>query len=302
MEMQAEMTSANTGRAIDRIVTAHQQREGAGFMVRRPVPTTGLDQVDPFLMLDEVGPVTYAPGEAIGAPDHPHRGFETVSYILAGEKLHEDSTGKTQLITAGDVQWMTAGAGIVHSELPGPDFKASGGLAHGFQIWVNLPSAAKFTTPGYQYLPAAEIATAKSPDGLIQVTVVAGEAFGIAGTIGTHTPIWLQDWRVESGADAEIEIDPAFNVAAYVFDGAVGLGADREAVERGQMAVFGDGDRLRVTGSSDHGGGRFLLLAGEPLDEPVARYGPFVMNTRDELVTAFDDYQSGNMGIIERRA
>lgn len=294
------MTDAITERAIDRIVTAHQQREGDGFMVRRPVPTTGLDQVDPFLMLDEVGPITYAPGQAIGAPDHPHRGFETVSYILAGEKLHEDSTGKTQLISAGDVQWMTAGAGIVHSELPGPNFKATGGLAHGFQIWVNLPAAAKFTTPGYQYLPAAKIPTANSPDGLITVTVVAGEAFGVAAAIGTHTPIWLQDWRVQPGADAEIEIDPSFNAAAYVFDGAVEFGRDARTVERDQMAIFGEGGRLRVTGAAGGSGGRFLLLAGEPIDELVARYGPFVMNTREELVAAFEDFQSGAMGVIQR--
>jgi quercetin 2,3-dioxygenase len=300
MNGEAAMTAANNHRAVDRIVTAHQQREGAGFMVRRPVPTQGLEQVDPFLMLDEVGPVTYAPGQAIGAPDHPHRGFETVSYILAGEKLHEDSTGKTQLIRAGDVQWMTAGAGIVHSELPGPDFKAAGGLAHGFQIWVNLPGAAKFTAPGYQYLPATEIPTAASPDGLIEVTVVAGEAFGVAAAIGTHTPIWLQDWRVRPGAEAEIALDPAFNAAAYVFDGAVGFGLDGDSVERGQMAVFGAGGRLRVSAPTDHPGGRFLLLAGEPLDEPVVRYGPFVMNTREELETAFNDYQSGAMGVIAR--
>ena len=180
-------------RDIQRIVTAHQQREGAGFLVRRPVPTQGLDQVDPFLMLDEVGPVTYGREEALGAPDHPHRGFETVSYILQGEKLHEDSTGKTQLIGPGDVQWMTAGAGIVHSELPGPDFYKSGGVAHGFQIWVNLPARDKFATPGYQYLPAHEIPTAESPDGKVHVTVITGEAFGVQAAIGTHTPIWLQD-------------------------------------------------------------------------------------------------------------
>jgi quercetin 2,3-dioxygenase len=295
------MTDAYTDhRSIARVVNAHQQREGAGFLVRRPVPTEGLEQVDPFLMLDEVGPVTYAPGEAIGAPDHPHRGFETVSYILAGEKLHEDSTGKTQLIRAGDVQWMTAGAGIVHSELPGPDFKASGGLAHGFQIWVNLPRAAKRTTPGYQYLPAGEIPTARSPDGLILVTVIAGEAFGVRAAVGTHTPIWLQDWRVQPGADAEIDIDPAFNAAAYVFDGAVCFGEEGDLVEQGQMAVFADGARLRVSAAPTQVAGRFLLLAGEPIDEPVARYGPFVMNTREELASAFDDFQNGVMGVIER--
>jgi redox-sensitive bicupin YhaK (pirin superfamily) len=285
-------------RSIQQIVTAHQQKEGAGFLVRRPVPTPGLDQVDPFLMLDEVGPVEYAPGKAIGAPDHPHRGFETVSYILAGEKLHEDSSGKSQLISAGDVQWMTAGAGIIHSELPGPAFKAAGGLAHGFQIWVNLPAAQKFAKPGYQYLPAHDIPKAKSPDGLIEITVVAGEAFGVAAAIGTHTPIWLQDWRVSPGANAQIDIDTGFNVAAYVFDGSVCFGPDGEGVSRGQMAVFGPGDSLSVQGADT--AGRFLLLAGEPLGEPVSRYGPFVMNTHDELVAAVEDFQAGKMGVIQR--
>ncbi|MCA8929609.1 MAG: pirin family protein [Alphaproteobacteria bacterium] len=285
-------------RPVARIVTAHQQKEGAGFLVRRPVPTAGLDQVDPFLMLDEVGPVEYAPGQALGAPDHPHRGFETVSYILAGEKLHEDSTGKSQLIRAGDVQWMTAGAGIIHSELPGPDFKASGGLAHGFQIWVNLPAAAKFAEPGYQYLPAAEIPRAESPDGRIAVTVVAGEAFGVRAAIGTHTPIWLQDWRVSPGGAAEIEVNSSFNIAAYVFDGMVGFGPDGVMVGRGQMAVFGPGDRFAVQAGET--AGRFLLLAGEPLNEPVARYGPFVMNTKDEVIAAMQDFQTGRMGVIRR--
>ncbi len=286
-------------RAVTRIVTAHQQREGAGFMVRRPVPTTGLDHVDPFLMLDEVGPVTYGPGEALGAPDHPHRGFETISYIIEGEKLHEDSAGATQLIGAGDVQWMTAGAGIVHSEMPGPSMRRDGGRAHGFQIWVNLPARSKLAAPGYQYLPKAEIPVAKSPDGLIEVTVIAGEVFGVRAVIGTHTPVWLQDWRVRPGAEAEIDIEPNFNVAAYVFDGQISFSGDEVQVARGQMALFGAGRRLKVSGAKGKDG-RFLLLAGEPINEPIARYGPFVMNTRDELQAAFDDYQTGRMGKIER--
>ncbi len=294
------MPPSSADRSVAHIVTAHQQKEGAGFLVRRPVPTLGLDQVDPFLMLDEVGPVTYAPGKAIGAPDHPHRGFETVSYILSGEKLHEDSTGKTQLIGPGDVQWMTAGAGIVHSELPGPGFKASGGLAHGFQIWVNLPTRSKFAKPGYQYLPAQEIPKAKSPDGLIDVTVVAGEVFGVKAAIGTHTPIWLQDWRIQPGASAQIEIDPAFNVATYVFDGVACFGPDKAVVERGRMAVMGQGSTLLVHAAPGVEIGRFLLLAGDPLNEPVSRYGPFVMNTNNELVAAMEDYQTGKMGKIRR--
>jgi hypothetical protein len=251
-------------------------------------------------MVDEVGPATYGPGEALGAPDHPHRGFETISYIIEGEKLHEDSIGATQLIGAGDVQWMTAGAGIVHSEMPGPTMQREGGRAHGFQIWVNLPAKSKFAAPGYQYLPKADIPVATSPDGLIEVTVIAGAVFGVRATIGTHTPIWLQDWRVQPGASVEIEIEPGFNVAAYVFDGEISFSHKNIAVERGQMALFGAGGRLRIAAAANAKGGRFLLLAGEPINEPMARHGPFVMNTHDELVAAFDDYQSGRMGVIAR--
>lgn len=289
-----------TDRPVARVVTAHQQREGAGFMVRRPVPTEGLDQVDPFLMLDEVGPVTYGPGEALGAPDHPHRGFETISYILEGEKLHEDSAGATQLIGAGDVQWMTAGAGIVHSEMPGPSMQRDGGRAHGFQIWVNLPAASKFAAPGYQYLPKADIPVATSPDGLIEVTVIAGAVFGVSAAIGTHTPVWLQDWRVQPGGSAVIDLDPGFDAAAYVFDGQLSFSDENVALARSQMALFGPGNCLTISADANGEGGRFLLLGGEPIDEPLARYGPFVMNTRDELIAAFDDYQSGRMGAIKR--
>jgi len=286
-------------RKVTGVVTAHQQREGAGFLIRRALPTHGIDLVDPFLMLDEVGPVDYGPGEAIGAPDHPHRGFETVSYILEGEKLHEDSTGKTQLIGPGEVQWMTAGSGIVHSELPSARIRENGGRAHGFQIWVNLPARDKLAAPGYQHLPADGIPKAVSEDGRIEVTVIAGEALGARASIGTRTPVWLQDWRVQPGGHVRLEIDPGFNAAAYVFDGAVLLGEERQRVERSQLAVFGSGDAIEIAGAEAEGG-RFLLLAGQPLQEPVARYGPFVMNTEAEITTAVRDYQSGRMGEIVR--
>jgi redox-sensitive bicupin YhaK (pirin superfamily) len=270
-------------RYIETVVTAHRQREGARFIVRRPVPTNGLDQLDSFLLLDEVGPVDYAPGEALGAPDHPHRGFETVSYILSGEKLHENSIGKSQLIGPGDVQWMTAGAGIIHSELPGPDFLKSGGQAHGFQIWVNLPSKDKAAEPGYQYLPAKDIptatATATDANRDVEVTIIAGEAFGTKASIGTHTPIWLQNWKIAPGAATEIDIPSSYNAVAYVFDGALNFGSPETLVERGQLANFGPGTTLTVSALSESMGGRFLLLAGEPLGEPVAWHGPFVMNT-----------------------
>jgi redox-sensitive bicupin YhaK (pirin superfamily)/Flp pilus assembly pilin Flp len=208
-------------RPVRQIVTAHRQREGAGFIVRRPFPTHGLDHVDPFLMLDEVGPIDYGPGEALGAPDHPHRGFETVSYILEGEKLHEDSTGFSQLLGPGDVQWMTAGSGIVHSEMPSPDMQRLGGRAHGFQIWVNLPAATKMVAPRYQHVPADEIPLGTSEDGRIEARVIAGEAFGTRAAIDTFTPIVLQDWTVRPGGRATQHLAADHQAAVYVFDGEV---------------------------------------------------------------------------------
>jgi redox-sensitive bicupin YhaK (pirin superfamily) len=288
-----------TIRSVQQIITAHQQKEGAGFLVRRPFPTQGLDQVDPFLMLDELGPVDYGPGEAIGAPDHPHRGFETVSYILSGEKLHEDTAGDAQIIHAGDVQWMTAGAGVVHSEMPSPRVMSEGATSHGFQIWVNLPAKYKMIPPKYQYVPKAEIPIGISEDGLIDVTVIAGKAFGVEAKIGTHTPIWLQDWRVQAAGSTEFVVESGHNIAAYVFDGSVSFGIEENVVKRGQLGLFGSGDRMRINPT---GSGRFLLLSGQALNEPVARYGPFVMNTREELITAFEDYQAGRMGQISREA
>jgi quercetin 2,3-dioxygenase len=287
-------------RSVSHVVTAHQQREGAGFIVRRPLPTAELKAFDPFLMIDEVGPVHYGRGEALGAPDHPHRGFETVSYIISGEKLHEDSTGKTQLICAGDVQWMTAGAGIVHSEMPSAKMLNEGGVAHGFQIWVNLPAAHKFAEPGYQYRAQQDIPLAASPDGKVEVSVIAGQAFGVQSSIGTRTPIWLQDWRAKPGCDVTIDIDSQCSAALYVFDGNVEVGVEQVTVARGQLAVLGTGTTIQVTTNQVGTGGRFLLLAGQPIDEPVARHGPFVMNTESEIVQAMHDFRSGRMGSIER--
>src|SRR5262245_6131225 len=166
-------------RQVKRLVTAHRQREGAGFVVRRPVPTMGLELVDPFLLIDELGPVSYGPGEAVGAPDHPHRGFETVSYILEGAVEHEDSAGHRGVINAGDVQWMTAGGGIIHSEMPTRELLEKGGRVHGFQIWVNLPRKLKLTTPRYQELSAAKIPEAKTADGLARAKIIAGAALGV---------------------------------------------------------------------------------------------------------------------------
>lgn len=285
-------------RQVKNIVTAHRQREGGGFVVRRPVPTLGLELVDPFLLIDELGPVTYGPGEAIGAPDHPHRGFETVSYILEGAVEHEDSAGHRGVINAGDVQWMTAGGGIVHSEMPPRELLENGGRVHGFQIWVNLPRRLKLTQPRYQDVPAAKIPTAQTADGLARAKIIAGSALGVNAVIETHTPIGFQDWTLEPGADVTIEIGAEQQVLAYIFGGAIEI--EGREIRDGQMAIFGEGDAVRLRGSAQ--AGRLLLLAGVPHREPVARYGPFVMSTERELIEAFHDYQSGRMGEITRTA
>jgi quercetin 2,3-dioxygenase len=293
------MTSA-TVREPTRIVTAHRQREGAGFIVRRPFPTQGLELVDPFLLLDEMGPVDYGPGEAVGAPDHPHRGFETITYMLEGEFEHEDSAGHRGVLQPGDVQWMTAGGGIVHSEMPSQRIREKGGRVHGFQIWVNLPAKLKMTRPRYQEVSAGEIPEGVSADGRARVRVIAGEALGARAVIDTHIPIVYQDWTIEAGADVSVALSRGQQAMAYVFQGAVLLGDEGREIRDGQLALFAPGDAVRFRGTP--GAGRLLLLAGVPIAEPVARYGPFVMNTQQEIVQAVRDYQSGRMGEITRTA
>ncbi len=289
-----------TVRETARIVTANRQREGAGFIVRRPFPTQGLDLADPFLLLDEMGPVDYGPGEAVGAPDHPHRGFETITYMLEGEFEHEDSAGHRGVLRPGDVQWMTAGAGIVHSEMPSRRIREKGGRVHGFQIWVNLPANLKMTRPRYQEVSAGKIPQAKSGDGRARVRVIAGEALGARAVIDTHIPIVYQDWTMDAGADVTAALPREQQALVYVFQGAVLAGNEGREVRDGQLALLGSGDAVRLRGAA--GGGRLLLLAGVPIGEPVARYGPFVMNTQAELAEAVRDYQSGRMGEITRTA
>jgi redox-sensitive bicupin YhaK (pirin superfamily) len=281
-------------REVARVFTAKRQTEGAGFVVRRP---PGIS--DPFLLLDEMGPADYGPGEAVGAPDHPHRGFETVTYMLEGEFEHEDSAGHRGVIRAGDVQWMTAGAGIVHSELPAKRIREEGGRVHGFQIWVNLPARLKMTRPRYQEVPAARIPSAETEDGRARVRVIAGEALGARAAIDTHTPIVYQDWTLGAGADVTTALAPELAGLVYVFGGAARVGDEGREVADGQLAVLGPGETVRLRAAAS---ARLLLLGGVPLREPVVQYGPFVMNTREEIMQAVLDYQSGRMGEITRTA
>jgi hypothetical protein len=290
-----------SGRKVERVVAAHQQLEGGGFVVRRPFPSRGLSLVDPFLLLDEMGPADYGPGEAKGAPDHPHRGFETVTYMLAGAFEHEDSAGHQGAIAAGDVQWMTAGRGVVHSEMPARLIREQGGRVHGFQLWVNLPARDKMMAPRYQEVMAARIPEGVTPDGLARVRVIAGEALGARAVIDTRTPVAYQDWTLQPGARVEQPLAGGHNAFAYVFEGRARVGSNARDLAEGQLGLLGPGAsvELSVPASSAHGA-RLLLLSGQPLGEPVARYGPFVMNTDAEILQAIGDYRAGRLGEIRR--
>jgi quercetin 2,3-dioxygenase len=285
-------------RRVAAIVTARQSFEGGGFPVYRPFPQPGADTgiTDPFLMLDEMGPVHYGPGQALGAPDHPHRGFETVTYLLDGEMEHRDSTGGGGLLRNGDTQWMTAGAGLVHSEMPTKAMMRDGGLMHGMQLWVNLPRRDKMIPARYQDIGADEITLAASADRKALVRIVAGEVGGIVGPGSTHTPIVYAHVTLEPGARLSVAWPTEFNGLVYCLRGGIRVGGDPRPLGDHQLAVLdGAGEALLVEAdeASD-----VLLLGGAPLREPVAWYGPFVMNTRAELEQAVDDFRSGRMGAI----
>ncbi len=286
-------------RRVRMVVRAAEMTEGAGFQVRRPFPGRAFDHIDPFLLIDEMGPTDAGPGEAKGAPDHPHRGFETVTYLLEGEMVHRDSRGNSGHLGPGDVQWMTAGAGVVHSELPGPRMLAPGGRMHGFQIGVNLPARDKRDRPRYQDVRADTIPLARSADGLVSVRVIAGEALGAAAGTRTHTPIELLHVSLAAGGRLEQPIPSGWNVLAYVFDGAARVGLEGRIVRSGELAVLeAEGGPVVLSADASTGPGEVLLLAGEPIGEPVARYGPFVMNTPEEIRQAFEDYRRGRLGRI----
>lgn len=285
-------------REVRQIVQAHRQTEGGGFVVRRPFPGAAFDHLDPFLLLDEMGPAEYAPGEAVGAPDHPHRGFETVTYMLDGEFEHEDSAGNRGSIRRGDVQWMTAGDGVIHSEMPAAWIREKGGRVHGFQLWVNLPARDKRIAPRYQDVRAEDMPTWTRPDGRARVKVIAGRALGVQARAETRTPVTYLDVDLASDAEVEIDLPANQNGFVYVFAGALLAGEDKRAVGDGALAVLSPGDSLKL--HAREAGARALVVAGEPLREPVARYGPFVMNTREEIVEAFTDFQSGRFGQIQR--
>ncbi|MEO6957436.1 MAG: pirin family protein [Antricoccus sp.] len=287
-------------RAVKSITTSPRGFEGEGFPVRRAFAGVSVTDLDPFVHLDQMGEVEYAPGEPKGTPWHPHRGFETVTYMIDGIMDHGDSLGHKGSITDGDTQWMTAGAGILHIEAPPEHLVVSGGLFHGLQLWVNLPAKDKFAQPRYQDLTAAETALGTTVDGGALIRVVAGDVAGLAGPGATYTPINFAHVTVNSGAQVELPWRPDFNALVYVLSGSGTVGPKAQRIEAGQLAVFGPGDFVRFAGSvkTDSHTPDFdvVVLGGQPIREPVAMYGPFVMNTKAELATAFEDYQAGRLG------
>jgi hypothetical protein len=284
-------------RSVASVTTAPSGLEGEGFPVRRAFAGVDLEQLDPFVHMDQMGEVDYGPGEPKGTPWHPHRGFETVTYIIDGTFRHQDSNGGGGLITNGDTQWMTAGAGILHIEAPPEELVASGGLFHGFQLWVNLPARLKMTAPRYQDIRAGQVALLSSADGGALLRVIAGTFGGHEGPGITHTPISLVHATVSAGAQVRLPWRADFNALAYVLAGSGTVGLDKRPIRMGQLAAFGPGDAITFAASASREMD-ILLLGGEPIREPVAAYGPFVMNTRDELVQAFEDYQAGRLGSI----
>jgi quercetin 2,3-dioxygenase len=286
-------------RPVARVVTAQRATEGAGFSIRRPFPgELSMAEADPFLLLDHLGPQINAPGEAKGAPWHPHRGFETVSYILDGEIAHHDTNGGGGVIAEGDTQWMTAGGGILHDELPTERMYRSGGPAHAVQLWVNLPPALKMTPPRYQSITRDALRLLTSDDGGALIRLIAGDIAGYTGPGATHTPITYAHVTLAPGAQLSVPWNPAFSALAYVLTGRGLAGREGRPIDSGQLIVFGSGDHVVVAADRQAEPLDVLLLGGLPIGAPIAHYGPFVMNTRQEIIQAIEDYEAGRLGII----
>jgi quercetin 2,3-dioxygenase len=293
-------------RPVSSVTSAPRGLEGEGFPVRRAFAGVSLSDLDPFVHMDQMGEVDYAPGEPKGTPWHPHRGFETVTYMIDGTFAHQDSHGGGGLITDGATQWMTAGGGILHIETPPEELVVSGGLFHGVQLWVNLPARDKMIAPAYQGLEAEQVTLLASPDGGALVRVIAGELAGHRGPGSTHTPMALVHASLAPGAQLQLPWNPGFNALIYVLAGSGRVGDEGRPTRRGQLAVLGAGDWVSVRADDRQDPSsqalEVLVLGGEPIREPVAAYGPFVMNTRAELEQALEDFQAGRFGSIPPNA
>jgi hypothetical protein len=292
----------DTERPVLAISTAPSGFEGEGFPVRRTMAGVRYEYLDPFIMMDHMGEVDYAAGEPKGTNWHPHRGFETVTYLVEGQFIHQDSHGGGGVITEGATQWMTAGSGLLHIETPPEQLVENGGLFHGFQLWVNLPAKAKFLAPRYQPLEASQVMLLASADAGTLLRVIAGDVEGHVGPGSTHTPITLLHASIAAGAQLSMPWQADYNALAYVMAGTGTVGPKAEPIHAGQLAVFGAGDRITINADAKQDSRtstlEVIMLGGQPIREPMAHYGPFVMNTREELQQAMADYQSGRLGVV----
>jgi hypothetical protein len=294
--------ATSTVRPARSVTTAPTGYEGEGFPVHRAFSGVPMADLDPFIHMDQMGEVDYAPGEPKGTSWHPHRGFETVTYMIDGVMEHQDSNGGGGVITNGDTQWMTAGGGILHIERPPEALVASGGRFHGLQLWVNLPAKDKMIQPRYQDIRGSSVALLSSPDGGALVRLIAGDLGEHQGPGSTYTPITIVHATVQPGAQVDLPWRADYNGLVYVLSGAGTVGAERRPIRSGQLAVLGAGDTIRVAGNRTQDSHTPALdvyvMGGRPIREPVAHYGPFVMNTKAELIQAFEDFQAGRLGSI----
>jgi len=294
--------AGDTPRPVIGVTNAPQGFEGEGFPVHRAFAGVHPRHLDPFIMMDQMGEVDYAPGEPKGTPWHPHRGFETVTYLIDGEFRHQDTAGGGGMIGPGDTQWMTAGSGLLHIEAPPEHLVMSGGLFHGLQLWVNLPASDKMIAPRYQDIGGGRITLLTTPDGGALLRVIAGELDGHRGPGSTHTPITMIHATVSPGARLTLPWDPSFNSLAYVLSGRGTVGTQNRPIKGAQLAVFGKGSSITLAADAEQDSNKpaleVVLLGGRPIGEPIAHYGPFVMNTKAELQQAFEDFQAGRLGVI----
>jgi len=293
--------SRNKDRSVDLITNSVETAEGDGFIVHRSFPSHSIRHLDPFLLLDEMGPLELLPQETKGFPDHPHRGFVTVTYLLEGKFEHRDSQGNSGKLGPGDVQWMTAGSGLVHSEMPEKEFAKSGGRLHGFQLWINLPKTDKLIKPNYQDVPSRKIPIAKTSDGKVSVKVIAGNSLGSKAVINTLTPIMYFHFTLQPGAEMVQPVPKNYNAFVYIINGIGLFGRDKIIGEGGKMIVFkNDGESISIrVAENARSSLDVLLIAGIPLNEPIVQYGPFVMNTQEEINKTIEDYRNGRLGKIE---
>ena len=295
-----KIINSSRSRSISQIIKSETTQDGEGVTLNRSFPNNLLSEFDPFLLLDEIGPTDLIPGKQKGFPDHPHRGFETVTYLLEGKFEHKDSQGHTGIINSGDVQWMTAGSGVIHSELPEKEFSKYGGKLHGFQLWVNLPKSNKMMKPRYQEIPRSKIPTVTTEDGNVIVKLIAGESLGSKAIIDTITPIMYMHFKLESGSSIVQPIPKEYNVFAYIIKGKgiVERNNNNKIIERGNLVIFDKyGKEVYIKAVEDSKIPlELLLIGGIPIREPIARYGPFVMNTQQEIYEAIEDYRNGQLG------